>query len=281
MDPEPWLTHGREEYRARIDEIQRNLRSGESYEVCLTTSAWLPAEGEGYDYYRALRRSNPAPYAAYLRLGDLEIASSSPERFLSIDRSGVVETKPIKGTVPRSADPVEDEALRASLAASPKTRAENLMIVDLLRNDLGRVCEVGTVHVPRLMVTESYTTVHQLVSTIRGKIRTGTDAVDVVRACFPGGSMTGAPKLRTMEIIDELENEARGVYSGSIGLLSTNGTADLNIVIRTAVKVGDQWRVGAGGAIILDSDADEEFDEMVLKASAPLRAIRVKKPLAA
>ncbi|OKI61210.1 aminodeoxychorismate synthase component I [Streptomyces sp. MJM1172] len=281
VDPEPWLTHGREEYRARIDEIQRNLRSGESYEVCLTTSAWLPAEGEGYDYYRALRRSNPAPYAAYLRLGDLEIASSSPERFLSIDRSGVVETKPIKGTVPRSADPVEDEALRASLAASPKTRAENLMIVDLLRNDLGRVCEVGTVHVPRLMVTESYTTVHQLVSTIRGKIRTGTDAVDVVRACFPGGSMTGAPKLRTMEIIDELENEARGVYSGSIGLLSTNGTADLNIVIRTAVKVGDQWRVGAGGAIILDSDADEEFDEMVLKASAPLRAIRVKKPLAA
>ncbi|MET9439364.1 aminodeoxychorismate synthase component I [Streptomyces sp. NPDC006610] len=278
---EPWLTHDRAAYRARIDEIQKNLRAGESYEVCLTTSAWLPAEGDGYTYYRALRRANPAPYAAYLRLGDVEIASSSPERFLTIDRSGVVETKPIKGTVPRSADPEEDEALRASLAASAKTRAENLMIVDLLRNDLGRVCEVGSVHVPRLMATESYTTVHQLVSTVRGRIRTGLDAVDVVRACFPGGSMTGAPKLRTMEIIDELESEARGVYSGSIGLLSTNGTADLNIVIRTAVRVGDQWRVGAGGAIVLDSDADDEFDEMVLKASAPLRAFRVPEQLTA
>ncbi|MEU5362031.1 aminodeoxychorismate synthase component I [Streptomyces sp. NPDC005925] len=273
-DVEPWLTHDREAYRTRIDEIQQNLRAGESYEVCLTTSAWLPAHGDGYQYYRALRRANPAPYAAYLRLGDVEIASSSPERFLTIDRSGVVETKPIKGTVPRSADPDEDEALRASLNASAKTRAENLMIVDLLRNDLGRVCEVGSVHVPRLMATESYTTVHQLVSTIRGTMRTGLDAIDVVRACFPGGSMTGAPKLRTMEIIEELETEARGVYSGSIGLLSTNGTADLNIVIRTAVKVGDRWRVGAGGAIVLDSDADEEFDEMVLKASAPLRAYR-------
>ncbi|WP_327066163.1 aminodeoxychorismate synthase component I [Kitasatospora sp. NBC_01302] len=278
---EGWLTHDREQYRARIAEIQQQLRAGESYEVCLTTSAWLPAVEDGYSFYRSLRRSNPAPYAAYLRLDELEIASSSPERFLTIDRSGVVETKPIKGTVPRDADPARDEELRASLAASPKTRAENLMIVDLLRNDLGRVCEVGSVHVPRLMATESYTTVHQLVSTIRGRLRPGSDAIDVVRACFPGGSMTGAPKLRTMEIIDELENEARGVYSGSIGLLSTNGTADLNIVIRTAVKVGDQWRVGAGGAIILDSDADEEFDEMVLKASAPLRAYRVADPLAA
>ncbi|MCX4745620.1 aminodeoxychorismate synthase component I [Kitasatospora sp. NBC_01287] len=281
-DAERWLTHDREQYRARIAEIHQQLRAGESYEVCLTTSAWLPAEQDGYDFYRALRRANPAPYAAYLRLPEVEIASSSPERFLTIDRSGVVETKPIKGTVSRAADPVRDEELRASLAASAKTRAENLMIVDLLRNDLGRVCEVGSVHVPRLMATESYTTVHQLVSTIRGRLRPGSDAIDVVRACFPGGSMTGAPKQRTMEIIDDLESEARGVYSGSIGLLSTNGTADLNIVIRTAVKVGDQWRVGAGGAVILDSDPDEEFDEMVLKASAPLRAYQAAAdPLAA
>ncbi|WP_035841435.1 aminodeoxychorismate synthase component I [Kitasatospora azatica] len=280
-DAEAWLTHDREQYRARIAEIHQQLRAGESYEVCLTTSAWLPAEEDGYAFYRTLRRANPAPYAAYLRLGEVEIASSSPERFLTIDRAGTVETKPIKGTVPRGADPEQDEALRASLAASAKTRAENLMIVDLLRNDLGRVCEVGSVHVPRLMATETYTTVHQLVSTIRGRLRPGSDAIDVVRACFPGGSMTGAPKQRTMEIIDGLETEARGVYSGSIGLLSTNGTADLNIVIRTAVKIGDQWRIGAGGAIVLDSDADEEFAEMVLKASAPLRAFRLADPLAA
>ncbi|MEU5160245.1 aminodeoxychorismate synthase component I [Streptomyces sp. NPDC020875] len=280
-DPERWLAHDRAEYRARIDEIQRNLRAGETYEVCLTTSLRLPADGDGYTYYRALRRANPAPYAAYLRLPGVEIASSSPERFLSIDRSGTVETKPIKGTVPRSADPDQDERLRASLAASAKTRAENLMIVDLLRNDLGRVCEVGSVHVPRLMATESYATVHQLVSTVRGRLKPDADAVDVVRACFPGGSMTGAPKLRTMELIDELEPEARGVYSGSIGLLSANGTADLNIVIRTAVRVDDQWRIGAGGAIVLDSDADDEFDEMVLKAAAPLRAYRTADPVPA
>ncbi|WP_041824979.1 MULTISPECIES: aminodeoxychorismate synthase component I [Streptomycetaceae] len=278
---EPFLTHDREHYRARIADIHQQLNAGESYEVCLTTSAWLPVEEDGYQFYRGLRHANPAPYAAYLRLGEVEIASSSPERFLTIDRSGTVETKPIKGTVPRDADPAEDERLRASLAASPKTRAENLMIVDLLRNDLGRVCEVGSVHVPRLMATETYASVHQLVSTIQGRLRPGTDAVDAVRACFPGGSMTGAPKLRTMEIIDELETEARGVYSGSIGFLSVNGTADLNIVIRTAVRVGDRWRVGAGGAIVLDSDADEEYEEMLLKASAPLRAYRPAGELAA
>ncbi|MCI3927761.1 aminodeoxychorismate synthase component I [Streptomyces sp. AN091965] len=273
-DVEPWLVHDADAYAARIADIHQQLRAGESYEVCLTNAAWAPAGADGLDFYRTLRHVNPAPYASYLRLGDdVEIAGSSPERFLTIDRTGTIETKPIKGTVPRGEDPSEDRRLRDSLTDSAKTRAENLMIVDLLRNDLGRVSKVGSVHVPRLMATESYRTVHQLVSTIRGTLREDTDAIDAVRACFPGGSMTGAPKRRTMEIIESLETEARGVYSGSIGWLSTNGTADLNIVIRTAVRIGDQWRIGAGGAIVLDSDAEDEYQEMLLKAAAPLRAL--------
>ncbi|MCY9783675.1 aminodeoxychorismate synthase component I [Nocardiopsis sp. EMB25] len=272
---ESHLTVGRQDYEAAVAACQSKLHEGESYEICLTTSAWLPAVEDGYRFYTRLRTANPAPYGAYLRMGqDMEMAGSSPERFLTVSRDGEVESKPIKGTVPRGATPEEDVRLRDSLAASAKTRAENLMIVDLLRNDLGRVCEVGSVHVPRLMAAESYATVHQLVSTIRGRLRPDADAIDCVRACFPGGSMTGAPKLRTMEIIDELETEARGVYSGSVGFLSCNGAADLNIVIRTAVRIGDRWRVGAGGAIVLDSDPADEYDEMLLKASAPLRAYR-------
>ncbi|MBO0853978.1 MAG: aminodeoxychorismate synthase component I [Nocardia sp.] len=264
---------GRDRYLADIAAIDAALRAGETYEVNLTDTVVLPADADGLAVYRALRRGNPAPYAAYLRFGDCRIACSSPERFLKLDRAGVVESKPIKGTAGRGRTPTADARIRRKLESDPKTRAENLMIVDLLRNDLGRICELGSVHVPELMVTETYATLHQLVSTVRGRLRAELDAVDCLRACFPGGSMTGAPKARTMEIIGELETGARGIYSGTIGFLGLGGTADLNIVIRTAVGDGTGWRIGAGGAVVLDSDAEAEFEEMTLKAAAAARAV--------
>jgi len=264
---------GREQYLADIARSQAELAAGESYEVCLTDQISTDAEPDPFDLYRNLRRANPAPFAAYLQLGEVAVVSSSPERFLSVDRRRRVEARPIKGTTSRATDPAEDAALKAELTSDEKTYAEHLMIVDLLRNDLGIVCEVGSVAVPELMVVEDYATVHQLISTVEGKLGAGRSTVECARACFPGGSMTGAPKQRTMEIIDDLEDEARGVYSGAIGYFGLDGVMDLSIVIRTVVLRPGRTTIGAGGAIVMQSDPEDEFDEILLKARAPMAAI--------
>ncbi|MFE1590608.1 aminodeoxychorismate synthase component I [Streptomyces sp. NPDC058737] len=267
------LRHDKDAYLERIGQSLEEIRLGETYEVCLTNTVTMDVSVDPLTTYTHLRRVSPVPYGALLDFPGVAVLSASPERFLTIGTDRVAESKPIKGTRPRGATPDEDEALRQDLLGQEKDRAENLMIVDLIRNDLNVVSEVGSVHVPRLFHVETYAPVHQLVSTIRGTLRPGETAVSCVRAAFPGGSMTGAPKVRTMEIIDRLEEGPRGVYSGSVGWFSLGGAADLNIVIRTLVVTPDRTTFGVGGAIVALSDPEEEFEETVVKSRAMVTAV--------
>ncbi len=263
----------RETYDDWFAQVQEQLHLGNTYEVNLTYREGVASDADPVETYLRLRQVNPAPYAAYLQHEGVSVLSSSPERFATIDRHRWVETRPIKGTTERGATLDEDAANREALRTDPRYRAENLMIVDLLRNDLSMVCEPGTVTVPTLMEVESYPSVHQLVSTVRGHLREGIGTVEALRALFPAGSMTGAPKLRTMEVIADVETTPRGVYAGALGWIGGDGRADLGVVIRTLVARDGQYTLGTGGGITVRSDAASEYDETRWKAARLLRAL--------
>jgi para-aminobenzoate synthetase component 1 len=261
-------------YAAAFQRIAHYIRCGDCYQVNLARHFSVDTTGDPWLGYRALRRLNPAPHAAYLNLPQGQILSCSPERFLSLNQNRV-ETCPIKGTRPRHPDPQQDQANRQQLQSSPKDRAENLMIVDLLRNDLGRCCLIGSVKVPKLFEIQSFRQVHHLVSTIQGQLPPDQQATDLLRHCFPGGSITGAPKIRAMEIIEELETKRRGVYCGSIGYITDNGDMDTNIAIRTLTHHHGQIQLHAGGGLVADSDLHEEMGEIKDKARAFLDFLRL------
>jgi para-aminobenzoate synthetase len=270
------LTTPPAEYVDAFARVQEHLHAGNSYEVNLTHRLSRRSDLDPVTAYLRLRELNPAPYSGFLQ-HDVDgarawLLSSSPERYALVTADRHLETKPIKGTTPRGATLEEDEHHRERLARDPKTRAENLMIVDLLRNDLSVVCEVGSVEVPVLMEVESYESVHQLVSTVRGRLRDDVSTVAALRALFPAGSMTGAPKLRTMEIVEEVESSPRGAYAGAFGWISGDGPADLGVVIRSLMTDGSgTWTLGTGGGITVRSDVAEEWAESVWKAERLLR----------
>ena len=269
----------RSRYAKAFERIQHYIREGDCYQVNLAQRFSAYCQGHPWSAYQTLRQINPAPFSAYLNLPQVQVLSSSPERFLKVTE-GQVETKPIKGTRPRARDAFEDMANIEELRNSTKDRAENLMIVDLLRNDIGKCCAPGSVHVPELFAVESYATVHHLVSTIRGRLAQDRHALDLLRACFPGGSITGAPKIRAMEIIEELEPNRRGVYCGAIGYIGYDGNMDSNIAIRTLVHSDNRIRFWAGGGIVADSVMEQEYQECYHKATALLHLLehfQVKK----
>jgi para-aminobenzoate synthetase component 1 len=263
----------RSTYERAFSAIQTYLRAGDCYQINLAQRFSAQADGDAFVAYSALRKLNPAPFSAYLNMPHAQILCASPERFLQL-RQGLVETKPIKGTRPRMQDAEQDARMVQDLRSNPKDRAENLMIVDLLRNDLSKSCKHGSVKVPRLFEIESYATVHHLVSTVVGELAAGQDALTLLRNCFPGGSVTGAPKQRAMEIIEQLEPHKRGVYCGAIGYVGFDGNMDTNVVIRTLVYSGGEIRCWAGGGIVADSEAAAEYQETLDKAAAMLDLLR-------
>lgn len=266
----------REQYKQAIDKAKAYINAGDIFQVNLAQRFTADLHVDHFALYKLLRESNPAPFAAYLGYGDFSIISSSPERFMFVD-DRYVETRPIKGTRPRYKNSAKDETAIAELRASEKDAAEHVMIVDVKRNDLGRVCEFGSVRVPDLMVVESYEAVHHLVSTVAGRLKPDVGTMDLIRASFPGGSITGAPKIRAMEIIEELEPHRRNLYTGSIGYISTHGKMDTNIVIRTITAIADKAYLQVGGGIVADSDPEAEYIETLDKARALFNALGLKE----
>jgi len=267
------LECGENDYLKRIKKCQAAIKKGDSYEICLTNKLLSSYQVDPLSYYNILRKISPAPNAAFFKFDSLSIVSASPESFLRIDKNGHVISKPIKGTMHRGVDRERDFALKKQLINSEKDRAENLMIVDLLRNDLGRVCEIGSVKVSSLMEVESYRYVHQLVSQIDGRLKENCHSADCLEATFPGGSMTGVPKTRTMDIIRTNEKKPRGIYSGAMGFFAFNGSADLSIIIRSAVVDQKGTSIGIGGAITSLSEPEAEFKETLLKGDALMKAL--------
>jgi aminodeoxychorismate synthase component I len=261
-------------YGEAVQIVKEHIAAGDVYQVCLTHRLESALSGgSAWDLYRELRRINPAPFASFLKFPEVEVVSSSPERFLKLDSLRTAESRPIKGTRPRGKTSAADERLRNELQNSPKDRAENVMIVDLVRNDFGRVCEYRSVLVPDFLEIESYATVFQMVSTVIGRLAKGCDRFDLIRACFPGGSMTGAPKIEAMKIIDRLEPVERGIYSGGIGYLDFRGAMDLSMVIRTILVKDGRCYFHVGGGIVADSDPKAEYRETQDKAHALIAAI--------
>jgi para-aminobenzoate synthetase component 1 len=262
----------RPEFLERVEKAQRYIRAGDIYQVNLSHRLAAPAPGSAWPFFQRLADISPAPFAAYLDCGDLQLSSSSPEMFIRLSGPHIV-TRPIKGTRPRSADPTRDAQLTYELQTSAKEMAELVMITDLLRNDLGRVCEYGTVQVPELVRLERYAQVQHLVSTVEGRLKPGTTHFAAFASCFPGGSITGAPKIRAMEIIDELEPVTRGPYTGCLGYLGFNRESQLSIAIRTAVHRGGRIYFHAGAGIVADSNPEAEYDETIAKAGGFLAAL--------